>query len=104
MSCNGGCSSCNSCNSCSCGKGGNYPIIDVNCLPTIGRTTSRYFYRTPDGKLWYTNGDCSGWVDLLECRQKQNEMMNIILDMQNKLIELENAQKEKEEEKPTGGN
>lgn len=86
--CGGGCNSCHNCaeqqytSNC-------YPIISVNCLPTIGRTTSHYIYRTPDDNLWYVNSACNAYIQLTEDKESESNKTNLILDLTNRVIELE---------------
>lgn len=93
MSCNkGNCGgSCNSCHGCGVPQYSSncYPIINVNCLPTIGRTTSHYIYRTPDDKLWYVNSACNAYLQLSVDKEEESNRLNVIIDLTNRIIELE---------------
>ena len=102
MCTNCGCNSCNECNECS----GQYrsnckPILDVNCLPTLGRTSRHYLYRTPDSKLWYANANCTAWLELTRDEAKETNQLNVLLDLTNRVIEVEQALKAKKDEKPS---
>lgn len=89
--CGGGCNSCNQgCHDCG-GNNGCYPIINVNCLPTIGRTTSKFFYRTPDDKLYYVNSACNAYIELTSSKERESNIDNIIIDLTNRMIESEKA-------------
>lgn len=102
MCTNCGCNSCNECNECSGQYSSNCkPILDVNCLPTLGRTSRHYLYRTPDSKLWYANADCNTWLELTRDRATETNQLNVILDLTNRVIEVEQALKASKEEKPS---
>ena len=97
-----GCNSCNECNECSGQYNSNCkPILDVNCLPTLGRTSRHYLYRTPDSKLWYANANCTAWLELTRDEATETNQLNVLLDLTNRVIEVEKAVKAKSEEKPT---
>ena len=102
MCINCGCNSCNECNECSGQYSSNCkPILDVNCLPTLGRTSRHYLYRTPDSKLWYANANCNTWLELTRDRATETNQLNVILDLTNRVIEVEQALKASKEEKPS---
>lgn len=102
MCTNCGCNSCNECNECSGQYSSNCkPILDVNCLPTLGRTSRHYLYRTPDSKLWYANANCNTWLELTRDRATETNQLNVILDLTNRVIEVEQALKASKDEKPT---
>lgn len=102
MCTNCGCNSCNECNECSGQYSSNCkPILDVNCLPTLGRTSRHYLYRTPDSKLWYANANCNTWLELTRDRATETNQLNVILDLTNRVIEVEQALKASKEEKPS---
>ena len=102
MCTNCGCNSCNECNECSGQYSSNCkPILDVNCLPTLGRTSRHYLYRTPDSKLWYANANCTAWLELTRDEATETNKLNVLLDLTNRVIEVEKAIKAKNEEKPT---
>ena len=102
MCANCGCNSCNECNECSGQYSSNCkPILDVNCLPTLGRTSRHYLYRTPDSKLWYANANCTAWLELTRDEATETNKLNVLLDLTNRVIEVEKAIKAKNEEKPT---
>lgn len=102
MCTNCGCNSCNECNECSGQYSSNCkPILDVNCLPTLGRTSRHYLYRTPDSKLWYANANCNTWLELTRDRATETNQLNVILDLTNRVIEVEQALKAKKDEKPS---
>lgn len=102
MCTNCGCNSCNECNECSGQYSSNCkPILDVNCLPTLGRTSRHYLYRTPDSKLWYANANCNTWLELTRDRATETNQLNVILDLTNRVIEVEQALKASKDEKPS---
>ena len=102
MCTNCGCNSCNECNECSGQYSSNCkPILDVNCLPTLGRTSRHYLYRTPDSKLWYANANCNTWLELTRDRATETNQLNVILDLTNRVIEVEQALKANKDEKPS---
>ena len=102
MCTNCGCNSCNECNECSGQYSSNCkPILDVNCLPTLGRTSRHYLYRTPDSKLWYANANCTAWLELTRDEATETNKLNVLLDLTNRVIEVEKALKAKNEDKPT---
>lgn len=102
MCTNCGCNSCNECNECSGQYSSNCkPILDVNCLPTLGRTSRHYLYRTPDSKLWYANANCTAWLELTRDEATETNKLNVLLDLTNRVIEVEQAIKAKKDEKPT---
>lgn len=102
MCINCGCNSCNECNECSGQYSSNCkPILDVNCLPTLGRTSRHYLYRTPDSKLWYANANCNTWLELTRDRDTETNQLNVILDLTNRVIEVEQALKASKDEKPS---
>lgn len=102
MCTNCGCNSCNECNECSGQYSSNCkPILDVNCLPTLGRTSRHYLYRTPDSKLWYANANCTAWLELTRDEAKETNQLNVLLDLTNRVIEVEQALKAKKDEKPS---
>ena len=102
MCANCGCNSCNECNECSGQYSSNCkPILDVNCLPTLGRTSRHYLYRTPDSKLWYANANCTAWLELTRDEATETNQLNVLLDLTNRVIEVEKAIKAKNEEKPS---
>lgn len=102
MCTNCGCNSCNECNECSGQYSSNCkPILDVNCLPTLGRTSRHYLYRTPDSKLWYANANCTAWLELTRDEATETNQLNVLLDLTNRVIEVEKALKAKKEEKPS---
>lgn len=102
MCTNCGCNSCNECNECSGQYSSNCkPILDVNCLPTLGRTSRHYLYRTPDSKLWYANANCNTWLELTRDRATETNQLNVILDLTNRVIEVEQALKVSKDEKPS---
>ena len=102
MCTNCGCNSCNECNECSGQYSSNCkPILDVNCLPTLGRTSRHYLYRTPDSKLWYANANCNTWLELTRDRAIETNQLNVILDLTNRVIEVEQALKASKDEKPS---
>lgn len=102
MCTNCGCNSCNECNECSGQYSSNCkPILDVNCLPTLGRTSRHYLYRTPDSKLWYANANCTAWLELTRDEATETNQLNVLLDFTNRVIEVEKALKAKNDEKPT---
>lgn len=85
--CGGGCNQCHGC----CEeqyKSNCYPILDVNCLPTLSRTTSHYIYRTPDDKLWYASSRCNAYLELTCDKEAEQNQLNTILDLLNKYNEL----------------
>lgn len=97
---NCGCNSCNECNECSGQYSSNCkPILDVNCLPTLGRTSRHYLYRTPDSKLWYANANCTAWLELTRDEATETNQLNVLLDLTNRVIEVEQAIKAKKDEK-----
>lgn len=99
---NCGCNSCNECNECSGQYSSNCkPILDVNCLPTLGRTSRHYLYRTPDSKLWYANANCTAWLELTRDEATETNQLNVLLDLTNRVIEVEQAIKAKKDEKPS---
>lgn len=101
----GGCNSCNECNECSGQYSSNCkPILDVNCLPTLGRTSRHYIYRTPDSKLWYANANCTAWLELTKDGEQEASQTNLILDLTNKVMEFEKALNGKKEDKETPEN
>lgn len=85
--CGGGCNSCHGCGEKQYGSNC-YPILNVNCLPTISRTTSHYIYRTPDDKLWYVNRDCNAWLELSPDNEGKANQNNVIIELRNDIIEL----------------
>ena len=102
MCTNCGCNSCNECNECSGQYSSNCkPILDVNCLPTLGRTSRHYLYRTPDSKLWYANANCTAWLELTRDEATETNQLNVLLDLTNRVIEVEKALKAKNDEKPS---
>lgn len=102
MCTNCGCNSCNECNECSGQYSSNCkPILDVNCLPTLGRTSRHYLYRTPDSKLWYANANCTAWLELTRDEATETNKLNVLLDLTNRVIEVEKALKAKKDEKPS---
>lgn len=102
MCTNCGCNSCNECNECSGQYSSNCkPILDVNCLPTLGRTSRHYLYRTPDSKLWYANANCTAWLELTRDEATETNQLNVLLDLTNRVIEVEKAIKAKNDEKPS---
>lgn len=102
MCTNCGCNSCNECNECSGQYSSNCkPILDVNCLPTLGRTSRHYLYRTPDSKLWYANANCTAWLELTRDEATETNKLNVLLDLTNRVIEVEKALKAKNDEKPS---
>ena len=102
MCTNCGCNSCNECNECSGQYSSNCkPILDVNCLPTLGRTSRHYLYRTPDSKLWYANANCTAWLELTRDEATETNQLNVLLDLTNRVIEVEQALKAKKDEKPS---
>lgn len=102
MCTNCGCNSCNECNECSGQYSSNCkPILDVNCLPTLGRTSRHYLYRTPDSKLWYANANCTAWLELTRDEATETSKLNVLLDLTNRVIEVEKALKAKNDEKPS---
>lgn len=102
MCTNCGCNSCNECNECSGQYSSNCkPILDVNCLPTLGRTSRHYLYRTPDSKLWYANANCTAWLELTRDEATETNQLNVLLDLTNRVIEVEQAIKAKKEDKPS---
>lgn len=102
MCTNCGCNSCNECNECSGQYSSNCkPILDVNCLPTLGRTSRHYLYRTPDSKLWYANANCTAWLELTRDEATETNKLNVLLDLTNRVIEVEKALKAKNNEKPS---
>lgn len=102
MCANCGCNSCNECNECSGQYSSNCkPILDVNCLPTLGRTSRHYLYRTPDSKLWYANANCTAWLELTRDEATETNKLNVLLDLTNRVIEVEKAIKAKNDEKHT---
>lgn len=102
MCTNCGCNSCNECNECSGQYSSNCkPILNVNCLPTLGRTSRHYLYRTPDSKLWYANANCTAWLELTRDEATETNKLNILLDLTNRVIEVEKALKAKKDEKPS---
>lgn len=103
MCTNCGCNSCNECNECSGQYSSNCkPILDVNCLPTLGRTSRHYLYRTPDSKLWYANANCTAWLELTRDEATETNQLNVLLDLTNRVIEAEKAIKAIDEKKPSG--
>ena len=102
MCTNCGCNSCNECNECSGQYSSNCkPILDVNCLPTLGRTSRHYLYRTPDSKLWYANANCTAWLELTRDEATETNQLNVLLDLTNRVIEVEKALKAQKDEKPS---
>lgn len=102
MCTNCGCNSCNECNECSGQYSSNCkPILDVNCLPTLGRTSRHYLYRTPDSKLWYANANCTAWLELTRDEATETNKLNVLIDLTSRVIEVEKALKAKKEEKPS---
>lgn len=102
MCTNCGCNSCNECNECPGQYSSNCkPILDVNCLPTLGRTSRHYLYRTPDSKLWYANANCTAWLELTRDEATETNKLNVLLDLTNRVIEVEKALKAKKDEKPS---
>lgn len=102
MCTNCGCNSCNECNECSGQYSSNCkPILDVNCLPTLGRTSRHYLYRTPDSKLWYANANCTAWLELTRDEATETNQLNVLLDLTNRVIEVEQALKAKKDDKPS---
>lgn len=102
MCTNCGCNSCNECNECSGQYSSNCkPILDVNCLPTLGRTSRHYLYRTPDSKLWYANANCTAWLELTRDEATETNQLNVLLDLTNRIIEAEKAIKAIDEKKPS---
>lgn len=102
MCTNCGCNSCNECNECSGQYSSNCkPILDVNCLPTLGRTSRHYLYRTPDSKLWYANANCTAWLELTRDEATETNQLNVLLDLTNRVIEVEKAIKALDEKKPS---
>lgn len=102
MCTNCGCNSCNECNECSGQYSSNCkPILDVNCLPTLGRTSRHYLYRTPDSKLWYANANCTAWLELTRDEATETNQLNVLLDLTNRVIEVEKALKAMNEKKPS---
>lgn len=99
---NCGCNSCNECNECSGQYSSNCkPILDVNCLPTLGRTSRHYLYRTPDSKLWYANANCTAWLELTRDEATETNKLNVLLNLTNRVIEVEKAIKALDEKKPS---
>lgn len=102
MCTNCGCNSCNECNECSGQYSSNCkPILDVNCLPTLGRTSRHYLYRTPDSKLWYANANCTAWLELTRDEATETNKLNVLIDLTNRVIEVEKAIKALDEKKPS---
>jgi hypothetical protein len=58
-------------------------------------------YRTPDSKLWYANANCNTWLELTRDRATETNQLNVILDLTNRVIEVEQALKASKDEKPS---